>query len=50
LFLALDNPEMAIDRVKTRVQEGGHHIPKDVIIRRFENGLKNFFNRYIDVG
>ena len=49
LFLALDNSEMAIDRVKTRVKEGGHHIPKDVIVRRFENGLKNFFNLYKDV-
>ena len=49
LFLALDNSEMAIDRVKTRVQEGGHHIPKNVIIRRFENGLKNLFNLYQNV-
>jgi predicted ABC-type ATPase len=23
--------------------EGGHNIPEDVIRRRYENGLKNFF-------
>ena len=49
LFLALDNSEMAIDRVANRVKEGGHHIPNEVIIRRFENGLNNFFNLYKDV-
>jgi len=27
-----------------RVQEGGHNIPKDVILRRYDNGLNNFFN------
>ena len=37
---------MAIRRVKTRVQEGGHNIPVDVIKRRYDNGLINFFNLY----
>ena len=29
--------------VETRVKEGGHRIPENVIRRRYENGLKNFF-------
>ena len=43
LFFFLNSPELAIKRVKTRVEEGGHNIPQNVIRRRYENGLKNFF-------
>lgn len=49
LFLYLNSTELAIRRVKTRIIEGGHNIPTDVIERRFENGLVNFFNRYIPI-
>ena len=49
LFLCLSSSELAIRRVKTRVVEGGHDIPEPVIKRRFENGLKNFFNRYMPI-
>lgn len=43
LFFYLQSPELALKRVKTRVEEGGHNIPPNVIKRRYENGLKNFF-------
>lgn len=43
LFFFLKSSELAINRVKIRVEEGGHHIPQNIIIRRYENGLKNFF-------
>ena len=46
IFFWLNSPELAINRVKLRVAEGGHHIPEDVIRRRYDNGLKNFFNLY----
>lgn len=49
LFLALDSQELAIKRVKTRVQEGGHNIPKEVIVRRYEKGLQNLFRLYIPI-
>lgn len=42
VFLRLDSPETAIARVAARVRQGGHHIPEEVIRRRFEAGLKNF--------
>jgi len=47
LFFWLYSVELAISRVATRVQEGGHHIPEDVIRRRYDNGLKNFFNLFL---
>jgi predicted ABC-type ATPase len=37
---------MAVVRVRKRVLEGGHHVPEDVIRRRYEAGLKNFFRIY----
>jgi predicted ABC-type ATPase len=44
LFFWLSSQNLAVKRVETRVKEGGHHIPEDVIRRRYENGLNNFFN------
>lgn len=46
LFFWLNSQELAVKRVQIRVEEGGHNIPEDVIRRRYENGLKNFFKRY----
>lgn len=49
LFFWLNSPEVAIQRVAKRVSEGGHNIPTDVIRRRYQLGLSNFFNLYKDV-
>lgn len=49
LFLALDSVQLAIERVKVRVSEGGHNIPKEVIERRFHRGIKNFFSHYMNI-
>ena len=46
IFLKLASPEEAIARVAMRVRQGGHHVPADVIRRRFEAGLRNFENIY----
>jgi predicted ABC-type ATPase len=45
-FLQLDSPELAIARVRQRVKAGGHHIPEQVIRRRFEASLHNLDNLY----
>lgn len=49
LFFSLPTPEQAVQRVARRVSQGGHNIPQDVIYRRYEAGLKNFFQLYIPV-
>lgn len=41
IFLTLDNPELAHERVLTRVSKGGHNIEPLVIHRRFRRGLDN---------
>jgi len=49
LFLMLNSVNLAYERVETRVKEGGHNIPKEIIKRRFVKGLKNFFSRYYTI-
>lgn len=49
LFFSLPTPEQAVQRVARRVSQGGHNIPLDVIYRRYEAGLKNFFQLYMPV-
>ena len=46
VFLKLASADEAMARVRLRVQQGGHHIPEDVIRRRFDAGLKNFTQFY----
>ena len=41
LFLWLNSPQVAKERVKKRVSEGGHNIPNEVIERRYFKGIKN---------
>ena len=40
-FIKLSTPELAIERVKSRVKQGGHDVPHETILRRFTSGLKN---------
>jgi len=49
LFFWLKNPELAKERVKTRVFEGGHNIPDDIIERRYYRGIKNLFEIYLSI-
>lgn len=49
LFFALSTPEQAVARVAKRVEMGGHHIPTDVVLRRYEAGLSNLFQLYMPI-
>ena len=46
VFLWLRSPELAIARVKARVQAGGHRVQDDVVRRRYVRGIKNFLTLY----
>ncbi len=45
-FLFIPSPELAIQRIKERVREGGHNVPADDVKRRFSRGISNFFKIY----
>lgn len=49
MFLGLPDAEMAMSRVKMRVAQGGHKVATSVIRRRFDSGLRNFQNVYMQV-
>ncbi len=49
LFFSLSTPEQAVARVAKRVSLGGHNIPTDVIMRRYDAGLQNFFQLYTPI-
>jgi len=45
-YFALSSAQLAVRRVKLRVSLGGHHVPSDVIQRRFGRSVSNFFTLY----
>ncbi|MBF0505847.1 MAG: zeta toxin family protein [Nitrospirae bacterium] len=46
VFLYLPDVKIAVERVKYRVEQGGHNIPEKIIRRRYEKGWKNFQSLY----
>jgi predicted ABC-type ATPase len=49
LFFWLNDLKLAIERVKTRVAEGGHNIPEETIIRRYNKGVENLLTIFVDL-
>lgn len=49
LYFWLSSPELAIKRVEDRVKSGGHHVPNDVIRRRYAAGASNLFSLYTPI-
>ena len=49
LYFWLNMPSLAIERVKLRVESGGHNVDEESIRRRYDMGIKNLFNLYIPI-
>jgi len=49
LYFWLNDVNLAIERVKTRVNEGGHNIPEETIRRRYYRGIINLTTKFINV-
>jgi predicted ABC-type ATPase len=47
IYLWLPSPQTAALRVAQRVARGGHHIPEDVILRRYRVGLFNMRHTFL---
>ena len=47
LFLWLRSPELAVQRVRERVRLGGHDVLEVVVRRRYQHGIRNFFDLYL---
>ncbi|MDX6403766.1 MAG: hypothetical protein QOH70_1221 [Blastocatellia bacterium] len=46
MFLWLQSPELAVQRVRERVNTGGHDVAEQIIRRRHAAGLRNFATLY----
>ena len=45
----LTSPELAVERVRARVEAGGHNIPEETIRRRYQVGVDYFFHIYAPI-
>ena len=46
VYLRLTSPRLALRRIASRVRQGGHHVPRVDVIRRFTRGWHNFQTVY----
>ncbi len=46
IYIFVESQEEGLNRIKIRVQKGGHPIPEEDIRRRFHRSKKNFWNIY----
>ncbi|MDR2968649.1 MAG: zeta toxin family protein [Tannerellaceae bacterium] len=49
LYFWLNTPDLAVERVKMRVEAGGHGIPENTIRRRYKAGIHNLFKLYLPI-
>jgi predicted ABC-type ATPase len=49
LYFWLNDVNLAIERVKNRVSEGGHNIPEETIRRRYYRGMYNLKSKFIAI-
>lgn len=49
IYFWLTTPELAKERVKLRVEEGGHNVTPPVIERRYKKGLLHFFEDFLPI-
>jgi predicted ABC-type ATPase len=46
VYVWVESAEISVQRVAGRVERGGHHVPEEVVRRRYASGLHNFFELY----
>ena len=46
VYLRLTSPTLALRRIAARVKQGGHHVPRADVLRRFTRGWHNFQTVY----
>ena len=46
IYLRLASPQLALRRIAARVKQGGHHVPRADVLRRYKRGWGNFTSAY----
>src|SRR5215472_6488596 len=45
-FLFVEAVDVTLSRIRERVLKGGHDVPENVVRRRFDRSVRNFFHEY----
>lgn len=49
IYIFIESPDLAVERVTYRKKQGGHGVPENDIRRRYYRGLKNIFDIYLPI-
>jgi predicted ABC-type ATPase len=49
LYFWLNTPDLAVERVKNRVEAGGHNVNETTVRRRYRAGILNLFDLYMPI-
>ena len=46
-YIYLNSVELSLNRIAERVREGGHNVPREDVLRRYDRSLQNLFELYL---
>ena len=46
VFICLDNTDLCRERINNRVKLGGHDVPQEDVVRRFQRSIDNLLKSY----
>lgn len=49
IYIYVDDDDLCVERVKSRVLKGGHDVPEEDIRRRFQRSLHKFWNEFTSI-
>ncbi|MFB3922475.1 MAG: zeta toxin family protein [Terriglobia bacterium] len=49
-YLWVSSVHLALSRIKGRVRKGGHDVPERIVRRRYDRSIRNFLQRYRQLG
>lgn len=49
IYIFVDDDNICVDRVRSRVLKGGHDVPEEDIRRRFHRSIQNFWKNFIPI-
>lgn len=49
VYFWLNSTELALQRIKNRVESGGHNVAEETVIRRYYSGLANLSKLYLPI-
>ena len=48
-YIYLNSVELSLNRIAERVRDGGHNVPREDVLRRYDRSLQNLFELYLPI-